>query len=284
MHVILGNGLSELNRLVRIQQLKDERACWTLIWGQEKTFDELLDDQLAEVGKECGFYAGDKYTAYRSKLIREGCREYYTLLSSATGKTLVSQKDYDDAVACKEAFLTSPYTSYYFGTTEGQEQYFQLKFKGEDPLNNLPYRCMADYIKVDHLEKKVHLFDIKTTSSPEEEFPKSFLKYYYNLQSRNYWRLIRQAMNKDPYYKDFKLMDYIFLVVNRNTLTPLAWIDSKTQAVGDVVYTTSNGRKIVIRDPYTIGLELTWYRTNNPQYPTGVSVQNSITSYIESNM
>lgn len=253
-------------------------------FGTEKSFDELLDDQLSEIGKECEYYAGDKYAAYRAKLIRENCREYYNVLSSATGKTLISQKDYDDAVACKDAFLSSPYTQHYFSTNENQELYFQLKFKGEDPSNHMPYRCMMDMVKVDFAEKKVYPFDIKTTSKPEEEFYKSYLQFLYNLQSRNYWRLLRQNMDKDPYYREFKLMDYTFLVVNRVTLSPLAWEDSKTQTIGDVVYETANNRKIVIRDPWVIGAELTWYRANSPQYPIGVGVKNSITRYIEENM
>lgn len=253
-------------------------------YGKERSFDDILDDELAEIGKECNFYAGDKYAAYRSKLIRENCREYYNVLSSATGRTMISQKDYDDAVACRDAFYTSPYTCYYFNTNDNQEKYFQLKFKGEDPSNHLPYRCMADYLVVDHEEKKVYPYDIKTSSKPEEEFYKSYLQFYYNLQSRNYWRLIRQNMDKDPYYKDFKLMDYTFLVVNRTTLSPLAWKDSKTQVIGNVVYETFNGKRIIIRDPYEIGAELTWYRTNCPQYPIGVSVENNITKYIEENL
>ena len=254
-------------------------------FGGTKLFDEILDNELADVGKECNYYAGDKYTAYRSRLIRENCREYYNILSSATGKTLISQKDYDDALACKDAFLTSPYTADYFRDSEGSiEIFYQLKFKGEDPETHIVYRCMADMIRVCHEIKTVFPIDVKTSYKPEEDFPKSYLQYLYNLQSRNYWRLIRQAMNKDPYYKDFKLADYTFLVVNRNTLTPLAWVDSKTQASGTVIYKTEGGKKITIRDPYEIGKEIVLYKTENPRYPKNVGYVNDITNYIEEDM
>lgn len=254
-------------------------------FGKTKLFDEILDNELAEVGKECNYYAGDKYTAYRSKLIRENCREYYNILSSATGKTLISQKDYNDALACKEAFLSSPYTADYFHENgDSIEIFYQLKFKGEDPKTHIVYRCMADMIRVCHEIKTVFPIDVKTSSKPEEDFPKSYLQYLYNLQSRNYWRLIRQAMNNDPFYKDYKLANYTFLVVNRNTLTPLAWEDSKTQASGDVIYKTQGGKQIIIRDPYVIGKELTTYRTGAFRYPLGVTYLNSITNYIEENL
>lgn len=253
-------------------------------YGKDRLFDDILDDELAAVGKECDFYANDKYTAYRSKLIRENCREYYNVLSSATGKTLITQKDYNDALACKEAFLNSQFTSGYFQEMEDVDTFYQLKFKGEDPETHILYRCMADILKVSHSNKTIYPIDVKTSSKPEEEFPKSYIQWNYNIQSRNYWRLIRQAMNKDSYYKNFTLANYTFLVVNRNTLTPLAWSDSMTQAIGDVVYKTNSGRTIIVRDPYVIGKEITYYRANTPVYPMGVRYNNSITQYIQNEM
>lgn len=256
-------------------------------YGKTKKFDDILDDELALAGKECNYYAADKYTAYRSKLIRENCKEYYNILSSATDKTLISQKDYNDALACKNAFLESPYTSGYFNADEdeGQELYFQLKFKSPDPETGIMYRCMADIIKVCHEQKVVYPIDVKTSSKPEEEFYKSYLEWYYNLQSRNYWRRIRIAMNNDPYYKDFKLENYTFLVVNRNTLTPLAWTDNMTQVQGDVVYKTASGRTYKIRDPYVIGREIYYYLTTQEKYPTlDIGYVNNITSCIQSKL
>ena len=102
-----------------------------------------------------------------------------------------------------------------------------------------------------------------------------------NIQSRNYWRLIRAAMDADPYYKDFKLADYRFLVVNRNTLTPMAWLDNKTQVMGTVTYKTQSGHTYKVRDPYEIGLELTRYRNEQPKYPFEAKALNNITTCIE---
>lgn len=136
-------------------------------------------------------------------------------------------------------------------------------------------------IKVSHSAKTVFPCDVKTTSKPEELFFKSYLQWNYNIQSRNYWRLIRAAMDADPYYKDFKLADYRFLVVNRNTLTPMAWLDTKTQAVGTVTYKTQSGYTYKIRDPYEIGLELIRYKNEQPSYPFEAKFLNNITKCIE---
>lgn len=252
-------------------------------FGDSFMFDDIPDEALAKTGEDCGYYAGAKYYNYRIKLIKENCKTMYNLLIASASKTLISQKDYDDAVRCKEAFLSSPYTSWYFQESENGEieNYYQLKFKGKDPNTGINYRCMADLIRVSHESKTVFPCDVKTSSKPEELFFKSFLQYNYNLQSRNYWRLIRAAMDADPYYKEYKLADYRFLVVNRNTLTPMAWLDSKTQAVGTVHYKTKSGYMYTVRDPYEIGLELTRYKNEQPQYPFEAQALNNITKCIE---
>ena len=38
------------------------------------------------------------------------------------------------------------------------------------------------------------------------------------IQARIYWRLIRQLMDKDEYFKDFTLKDFRFIVVNTSCL------------------------------------------------------------------
>lgn len=107
---------------------------------------DIPDEELAKTGKECGYYTADKYAAYRVKNIRKGCTKYYDMLNLAVGKTLVSQKDVDDAYAAVEALRSNPNTSFYFGQqdTEDIERFYQLKFKGTDAERGVNYRSMAD--------------------------------------------------------------------------------------------------------------------------------------------
>lgn len=115
-------------------------------YGDTLMFDDIPDEALAQTGEECGYYAGNKYVNYRIKLIKENCKTMYNLLTASAEKTLISQKDYNDAVKCKEAFLSSVYTSWYFTESEESdiENYYQLKFKNTDKITGIEYRCMAD--------------------------------------------------------------------------------------------------------------------------------------------
>lgn len=76
-------------------------------------------------------------------------------------------------------------------------------------------------------------------------------------------------MDKDPIFKDYKLADYKFIVVNKFTLTPLVWKFEDTQKTGTLVY----GRKqqIELEDPFKLGEELHSYLSSRPKVPMGIS-------------
>ena len=58
----------------------------------------------------------------------------------------------------------------------------------------------------------------------------------YMIQARLYWRLLRATMDEDDYFKDFKLEDYRFIVVNKESLTPLVWEFEDTAKMGALYY------------------------------------------------
>jgi hypothetical protein len=72
---------------------------------------------------------------------------------------------------------------------------------------------------------------------------------------------------KDSYFKDFTLMPYRFIVVNKFTLTPLVWEFPLTQSVGTLVDDEGNE----YRDPFEIGRELQGYLNLRPPVPNGIN-------------
>ena len=124
-------------------------------------------------------------------------------------------------------------------------------------------------IIVNHKEKWVKPVDLKTSSHTEWDFYKSFIDWRYDIQARLYWAIIRQNMDKDEYFKDFELLDYDFIVVNRKTLTPLVWNCPFTQAQGTLKF--GKNHQIEMRSPFEIGKELSSYLTSRPKVPKGIS-------------
>lgn len=207
----------------------------------------------------------------RAKVIREKGTDYYNLLFVAGDRCIIDTQTYQDVVNAVRVLKESSSTKLYFADDNpfepDIERLYQLKFKGE--FDGITYRNMADLIIVNHKEKWVKPVDLKTSSHTEWDFYKSFVDWRYDIQARLYWSIIRQNMDKDEYFKDFKLLDYNFIVVNKRTLTPLVWNCPFTQAQGTLRF--GNNSQIEMRSPFEIGKELNSYLTSRPKVPMGIN-------------
>ena len=248
------------------------------------SFDDIPDDALASIGAAKGYYASDKYKNYRVKLIRENCKEYFNLRKVSMEKEMVSQKDYEDARACVNAikslneiaglFVQNPFR-------DDVEVFHQLKFKGV--IDGVEYRCMMDSCVVDHISKIIYPVDLKTSSKPEWDFFKSFTEWRYDIQACLYARLLKETIAKDEFYKDYKVADYTFVVVNRRTLKPLKWVFPYTHSENGWHYVTPWKSEVSYRSPYEIGKELKNYLQYSHDVPADIDKDgdNDIVRFLE---
>lgn len=218
----------------------------------------------------------------RVRVIKEKGAAYYKLLHIATSKTLLDTKTYTDVLNTVEALKTSEATKWYFqmdNPFEDIERLYQLKFKAT--IDDIDYKCMADLIVIDHKAKTIQPVDLKTSSKKEWDFFKSFIDWRYDIQSRLYWRIISLNMRKDSYFKNFKLLPYKFIVVNRVTLTPLVWEFPFSNNIGSLYF--GKNKQIELRDPYDIGKELYYYLTTKPKVPKEIitSGVNDLTKWLD---
>ena len=242
--------------------------------------NDIPESELMPILSQAGYKGNTNWgTKAKCDAIRKEGAAYYQTMFMAGDKTIVSQEMYNKVFACVRALKDSPATKMYFAENDPYsdiERYYQLKFKGS--LGGVNYRCMMDLAVVNHKEKYIIPCDLKTSSHREYDFPLSFVQWHYMIQARLYYRLLRQAMDNDDYFKDFKLLDYRFIVVNNiDNPVPLVWGFSHTKAVGII---DLGGKKF--RDPETIGRELTYYLENRPSVPSGIELDkpNSIESWL----
>lgn len=247
------------------------------------TFERIPDDKVLEKIALYEYWNNCKADTKLSKLKAEGVADYYDLLQLAEGKTILSSELYADVLNSVRALKESPATKEYFCEdnpfNDNIEHLYQLKFKAT--LNGINYRCMSDLLLVDYEHKVIYPIDLKTSSHTEWDFFKSFVQWDYQIQARLYWRIIRTNLNNDPYFKDFILTDYRFIVVNKTTLTPLVWLFPQTTAVGTIV--VGNNAPLKLRDPEVIGEELSHYLNERPTVPTGINLtgDNNITQWLQ---
>lgn len=233
------------------------------------SFSEIPEDIVSLAAKDAGFWQNDKWDKIRYKKVLEtgNIAEYYNALKHSD-KTIISTDTYQQILAMVTALRESPATSGYFADNDDLSpvrRYYQLKFKAR--FEDVNYRCMADMIAVDYEKKVIYPTDLKTSGKPEWNFEHSFLQWLYVIQSRLYWRIIRANLMKDDYFKDFTLMPYRFIVVNKVTLTPLVWEFPLTQAMGTLIDEEGNE----YRDPFEIGKELQGYLNLRPPVPNGIN-------------
>lgn len=238
------------------------------------SLDSIPDSEIIHRATSLGYQPNWKPET-RAKVIKEKGEDYYNLLFVAGDRTVLDTKTYQDVCNAVRALKTSEATKFYFEDNNPFDldvwRHYQLKFKGE--FRGIVYRNMADLLVVNYKEKWILPIDLKTSSHTEWDFYKSFIDWKYQIQARLYWRIIRQNLDKDDYFKDFKLLDYKFIVVNRRTLTPLVWDFPFTQALGTLKFGKNN--QIEMRDPFEIGKELNYYISNRPKVPIGINVDSS---------
>lgn len=255
------------------------RKVYEMFHNSYTNINDILDTDLMPIISEFE-YQPNWRPQTRCKSIREEGAAYYQTMFMAGDKTIVPQDVYNKVFACVRALKDSPQTKLYFKDNDpfdDTERYYQLKFKGT--LDGVDYRCMMDLALVDHKNKVIIPCDLKTSSHREYDFPKSFLQWLYPIQARLYSRLLRMAMDNDDYYRDFRLADYRFIVVNNiDNPIPLVWEFSHTHTRGDLEI---GGQRL--RDPEVIGKELTYYLKETPNVPLGINLTqpNNIEKWFE---
>lgn len=242
-----------------------------------RILENIPDKEIIEVASQFN-YQNNWKPETRAKVIKEKGSVYYKLLYLSKDKTILDTATNIDVRKAVEALRNSPTTRWYFAPDnpfENVERLYQLKFKAT--LNGIEYRCMADLLLIDYDKKEIIPIDLKTSGKPEWDFYKSFIDWSYQIQARLYWRIIRDNLDRDPYFKDFKLLDYRFIVVNRKTLTPLVWECEFTQQKGLIEF-----KDIRFEDPEDIGKELHTYLTSSLSVPIGIKLKepNSLTEWL----
>ena len=252
-----------------VRQLYDlYHNSYTNIW-------DIPDSEMMSAISQAGYLANTNYKPEtKCKKVREEGQQYYQTMFMAGSKTVLSQDVYNKVFACVRALKDSPQTKMYFADNDpfsDIERCYQLKFR--ERLGNNVYRGMQDLVVVDHKNKVVYPCDLKTSHNREYNFPKSFIQFRYDIQARLYWRLLRKAMDRDDYFREFRLANFKFIVVNNfDTPLPLVWGFGKTQAAGTIEL-----GGVRLRDPEVIGDELYGYLENRPPVPLNID-QNGVNS------
>lgn len=245
----------------------------------QDNFDDVSD---AEILEACASFEYSMRLKDDTKVakVRKECAEYYNSLKACVGKTIVSDQTYQEVLATVGALKNSPNSAKYLQQTNeeaGVEFLYQQKFV--DNLNGLDVKSMMDLIIVNHTQKVIMPIDLKTTSVPEYDFQRKFIENRYDIQSRLYYKILRDLIAKNEYFKDFKILNFRFLVVNKDSLMPMLFEDELCSKSGDFEFEFKSGYRKNFRDPLTIGLELKHYLDTDAKVPDDLDISRPIKLY-----
>ena len=147
--------------------------------------------------------------------------DYYTVLKYSTGKIVISPQEFSEASQCVQTLKTHPFSYQIFECNEDEEIFYQLKFKTK--IDDIPFRFMMDICKVNHKKRTILPIDLKTSGKSSELFEKSFLDWAYWIQGGSYSAGLNKIISEDDYFKNFEILPFQFLVINKNDLCPLIW-------------------------------------------------------------
>lgn len=251
--------------------IKATKGLFNVYNGTYTSLEEIPSETLLAVLDEINYGRGWKTDTRIDKLKKAGS-EYYRLMYLAKDKTIISSEMHNNALACVRALHESPATKQLFAVDNPFEpeieRCYQIKFR--NTFEGVTYTIMADLVYVDHKRKLIIPCDLKTSSHYEDEFYKSFVEWRYDLQARLYANLIKTAIENDDYFKDFKMLNYHFIVVNKKTLIPLVWEFPDTYNMNTLYYGKDN--QLIFRHPFEIGKELNAYLKNTPSVPNGINL------------
>lgn len=241
------------------------------------------DENILMVADKYEYYKNWK-TETRIKSIKEKCGEYLNIFEVAGNRDIISSQTYTDALNCVQAVKNHQEAKKYFipyselnpfSSVVEYCNFHQLKFKAT--LNGITYKCMLDCIHVNYHDKTIQPVDLKTTGKPEWEFSESFVKFLYEIQARLYYRILEECL-KGTEYEGYKILPFKFVVVNKQTLTPLVWEYDDYDKIGNLEYNND----VILRDPFEIAEELEHYLKDMPKVPNGIleNGSNNLITYL----
>lgn len=233
---------------------------------------ELTKEEAQEIAHEAYNKVGFKRDSFAKVLERfkTEALDYYKLLRKSVGKTIVSSELVDKAEELKTVLLEDEYIGPILSaqTNEKQTVFRQMPLVQDTDIDNVKLKGLLDMVVVDHENKEIHLYDLKTCS---DYFPSSFTTYRYDIQMTFYAGLLATWAEENGYIEDYELIMPVFIVADtsgneQHTLweMPQSLFEVAAEGGANIYGRTIKGMGQMVED-------LKWHIENNKwQYPREV--------------
>tara|TARA_R110000851_G_scaffold78000_5_gene172071 strand:+ start:10406 stop:11428 length:1023 start_codon:yes stop_codon:yes gene_type:complete len=216
---------------------------------------------------EIDYFAKREPEWIADKLIKDSS-EYWSEWRLSVGKIRITEDLLKTAEQASKTLKSHQFTrgifnsNSFFNVTKQSQVKLTFKFLGKD------FKAMLDWLIIDHDNKVIKPYDLKTGGKTVEEFENSFFYWRYDIQALLYTTAITTLRNEK--YPGYTIDPFRFVYISRlNEYRPLVWTTTKKMMKGTLKGFTMNNV------PYKGVIELIddykWYSSNrNVSYPREV--------------
>ena len=171
---------------------------------------ENIQEKIKQLGIWSNIKDQEKLKAkYDDPIFWDYIKESY----EAKGKIILSQEILDAAEHCAIVLKTHDFTREFFIERDGIEVLYQVvilyKFKG------IQGKAKLDLVRIDHNNKKIYPFDIKTGAKLPSKFQESFYEYKYYLQVISYLIALQFLVETIPDLNGYNIAPFRFLYISK---------------------------------------------------------------------
>lgn len=265
---IVTRGKETLNRytVTSIDVPEAERKALEFIASKtHESLNELDQRFITDCCDQCGYQTRWGFDARFKHLVQ--FNEYYDKLRS--GKEIVSEEDWKDAVDMANVFSSDPYLKTIFGhgTKNGMEYIYQPQFVVDWNIGGetVKVKIMLDLVVVDHNNKTIQPVDLKTSQNPAYSFSENFIKMRYDIEAETYTDVLRKVIETvATEYQDYTILPYLFTDISRTDKVPVTFVYDPSNGFsytkGDRTYSYKGWKELLA--------EILMYETNNAKVPS----------------
>lgn len=145
---------------------------------------------------------------------------YLAVKRDSIGKTVFTPDILEESNEAVMVLKSHPNTAHFFGKSKHLEVLYQVILVSN--INGVDVKIMADMIAIDHKNKTITPYDLKTTDFRSQYFKSNFIKLKYYLQGALYKEVVSNWI-KHELHLDYALEDFKFIVYSRPDKYPSIW-------------------------------------------------------------
>lgn len=204
---------------------------------------------------------GDTLEAIIEKFLGSDAEIYYKQKRDSFGKYIIEQSTLANAENVVLTLKSCNHTSKIINISNSERYEVHTQFPILFTISNTDFKALIDKLVIDHQEREIFIYDLKTAWDNENEFIQNYLKYRYYLQGAVYYSAVRHWTTTIPELQEYKINYPVFVVAESNNYKlPLVYPMTKRNIKEANNGFTLNGR--TYSGVVDLVRELEWHKEN----------------------